>query len=106
MFSNSLYTSKRKFYNYARVGLGITDKLFTSICNKSLFVWSNEIFPTYMRARGMLILLAMGRVGTTASPWVIQGLATFNTSLPFIAMGVPAIIAVLLGLWLPETKGK
>ena len=45
-------------------------------------------------------------VGSTASPWIAQGLKVYSEHLPFLIMGGSALFGALAGLALEETKGK
>lgn len=44
------------------------------------------------------------RIGASSAPFVAKGLKPFGSGVPFIVMGIPALIASACGLYLPETK--
>ena len=88
----------------ARVIIGTSGKLFAAVAFQSSYIWSVEIFPTYLRSRGMGTLQVAARIGATSAPWVVNGLTAFGPSVPFVVMGIPPLVGSILGMWLPETK--
>ena len=89
-----------------RVTLGLFGRFFNAMVETGLYVWSNEMFPTHMRSKGMFGVVVVGRFGTLAGSWVIQGLTPYGIYVPFVVLGVCSVMASLFGLLLPETKKK
>ncbi|KAL4232572.1 hypothetical protein ACF0H5_007262 [Mactra antiquata] len=75
-----------------------------------IYVWSAELFPTLVRNSGMGSSSMMARVGSMVSPYVadlgnfVDG--PFGKALPLIIFGGLSVLAGLLSLFLPETKGR
>lgn len=46
------------------------------------------------------------RLGGGFAPWIAKGLQKFDRKVPFIVMGLIAIIGAILLYFLPETKGQ
>ena len=46
------------------------------------------------------------RIGSTAAPWIAQGLRPTADWLPFVVLGVPSVLGFFVGWPLPETKEK
>ena len=88
----------------ARVIIGFIGKFFASISIQTLYIWSAEIFPAHMRSKGMGIVQVSSRIGATIAPWLVVELSTFGHSVPFVVLGVPPLVASVLGIWLPETN--
>ena len=89
-----------------RVVFGIFGKFCLSLTFDAVYTWSVEIYPTNIRSKGMGFLQAVTHIGSGAAPWIVKGLKPIARWLPFVAMGIPALIGAVFGLWLPETKYK
>lgn len=57
------------------------------------------------RSQGMGLLQISSRIGAAGAPWVAKALQNVHKSVPFLVMGVSSLIAALLLVVLPETKG-
>ena len=87
-----------------RVVLGMCGKLCVTLSFDAIYTWSVELYPTDVRAQGMGFLQIASRIGAASAPWIAKGLKTLHESVPFIVMGVAALISAFLTLCLPETK--
>jgi MFS family permease len=66
-----------------------------------------ELFPTEVRATAMGISYNIGRVAAAAAPWIVGRLAaTYGLGPAFMLQAGAFLIAAILSLGLPETKGK
>ncbi|XP_072018665.1 organic cation transporter protein-like [Amphiura filiformis] len=70
-----------------------------------VYIHSAEIYPTPVRSIGMGISSMASRVGGILSP-LITVLGDYWLPLPSIIIGCFAVLAGLLALLLPETRGK
>ena len=89
-----------------RVILGNLGKFCLCVAFDGVYTWTVELYPTEVRSVGMGLTAVAGRVGSTAAPWIAQGLKPIAGWLPFVVLGVPAVLGFFLGLSLPETKKK
>jgi len=64
--------------------------------------YAAELLPTVVRAQGVALIHIMGYVASIVSPFVVY-LATINTTLPLLVLGVLGIAGGFLCLFLPET---
>ncbi|XP_078000073.1 organic cation transporter protein-like [Glandiceps talaboti] len=91
------------------VWLGITVTMiskFSISCSFSmLYVYTAELFPTPVRSVGIGLCSMFARIGGILAPQLLL-MATIWKSLPAMIFGIAAIIAGILILPLPETRGK
>ena len=93
-------------WSEARLCIGFLGRLFTTMNYVSLFVWTNEVFPTHLRAQGMGFCSVMSRIGGISAPWLTQSLVKTHVALPFSLMaGLSFLNAALITL-MPETKNR
>ena len=81
-------------------------RLFSSVAFYGIFPWTSELFPTVLRGQGMALCTVLEKLGMIAVPLVCTFLKSINYSLPFILMGVLALLACFAAINLPETNGK
>ena len=98
-------TNGNHFMKTVRVVLGILGKMCGSVTFSSIYLWSAELYPTNVRAVAMGILQVSARVGSAASPWVVNGLAAVGEWIPFVVIGIVTLVGAAVALLLPETKG-
>ena len=84
----------------------ITAKLCADFAFFGVYLWTSELFPTVVRSFGMSVSILSEKVGMISVPFVTTLLQTISYQLPFIVMAVIGVVAGVVGLWLPETKGK
>ena len=89
-----------------RIAVGILGKFFLTLSYDVISIWSVELFPTNVRSKGLSWVYMAANIGSTASPWIAQGLKVFSEHLPFSVMGGSALFGALAGLALEETKGR
>ncbi|XP_078000072.1 organic cation transporter protein-like [Glandiceps talaboti] len=91
------------------VWLGITITMiskFSITCSFGmLYVYTAELFPTPARSIGIGLCSMFARIGGILAPQLLL-MATIWKSLPAMIFGIAAIIAGILILPLPETRGK
>ncbi|XP_030851380.1 organic cation transporter protein [Strongylocentrotus purpuratus] len=69
------------------------------------YLYPAEIFPTPIRAAGLGMCAMASRVAGMISPLIIL-LGDYWKPLPFLIFGISSILAGILALFLPETKGR
>ncbi|XP_066293689.1 organic cation transporter protein-like isoform X1 [Branchiostoma lanceolatum] len=72
---------------------------------QSTMIYTVELFPTVTRNIGMGFSSTAGRIGSIVSPFVWL-LADLWRPAPYILFGVMTVVAGLLCMLLPETKGE
>ena len=72
-------------------------RLAIGINYNSMTVWTTELYPTEARSTAMGIMHVAARVGAASSPWIVKGLKPSGEWIPFIVMGVAALIGSLAG---------
>jgi hypothetical protein len=66
-----------------------------------IYFWGVELFPTNIRASALGIQSFSARIAGIAAPIVIN-----ESSSPMLFLGLPAIAAAVICLWMPETAGR
>ncbi|KAJ8021289.1 Solute carrier family 22 member 6-B [Holothuria leucospilota] len=88
-----------------RALLAMAGKFCVTISFSLVYTWAIEITPTSLRSTGMGLFSMSSRIGGMLVPFLLI-LEDVWLSLPIIIMGSASIIAGLLSLLLPETKGR
>ena len=70
-----------------------------------VYVYAAELFPTVIRNVGMGVLTFSARMGGVLCPFVVL-LGQQNKSLPMFVFAISTAVAGIMGLKLPETKGR
>ncbi|XP_050393876.1 organic cation transporter protein isoform X2 [Patella vulgata] len=90
--------------------LAVLGKLGITAAFANLWIYTSELFPTVVRNSGVGSSSMMARLAATSSPYVANlGLmipGAIGKAAPMIIFGITSIIAGLLALLLPETKGR
>lgn len=71
-----------------------------------IYLYSAEVFPTSHRNTGIGIGSMSARLGTIAAPFVASDLGRLHPTMPMVVFGSMSLLAGLLTLALPETKGQ
>jgi len=87
-----------------RVAFGLFGKFFLTLGYDVIFTWSIELYPTQIRTEAMGCVSIMSRVGGMLAPWIAKWLRKFHWRIPFMVMGILAVVAALMLEWLPETR--
>ncbi|XP_071841267.1 organic cation transporter protein-like isoform X1 [Apostichopus japonicus] len=88
-----------------RALVAMLGKFFISMSFSIVYSWASELTPTIMRNSGLGFFSTVSRVGGILSPLILL-LENVWTHLPILVFGSCSIIAGLLCLLMPETKGK
>jgi MFS family permease len=68
---------------------------------------TSELFPTAVRATAQGLTYNIGRLLSALSPFIIGSLAaTYGLSAAFLSAAVAFVIAAVLWIWIPETRGR
>lgn len=70
-----------------------------------VYLVTAELYPTNLRSQAVGLCSMWSRVAGLTAPYV-TALAVHWTPLPMLVLGVPAIVAAFLALFLTETSGK
>ncbi|XP_014677145.1 PREDICTED: organic cation transporter protein-like [Priapulus caudatus] len=87
------------------VGLATFGKFCVSMTFSVVYLYSAEIYPTVVRNAGLGSNSVLARVGAILAPYISM-LGTYSPTLPLVIFGIPAVIAGVLALLLPETSDK
>ncbi|XP_019518264.1 PREDICTED: solute carrier family 22 member 13 isoform X1 [Hipposideros armiger] len=85
--------------------LAVVGKIATASGFTISYVYSAELFPTIIRQTGMGLVGITSRIGGIITPLVIL-LADYHAALPMVIYGSLPIVAGLLCMLLPETRGQ
>ena len=69
------------------------------------WLYTSELYPTNLRAQALSVCSLVARVFGTGAPFVAK-LSTVTPWLPMLLLGLPAGLAGLAVLRLPETRGR
>ncbi|CAG2176735.1 unnamed protein product, partial [Oppiella nova] len=105
------------FYSIARflVGMGssgremaiyIMCKFGVNSAWNVISVHGSELYPTVLRVRGLGVASVIGRIGSISAPFMKNLAATTGLSLVMTLYGTLTCVGAVLGLFLPETKGR
>ncbi|CAB0003962.1 unnamed protein product [Nesidiocoris tenuis] len=92
-------------YGLPSASLAILGRFSVNISYNIGLQYAAELLPTVVRAQGVALIHIMGYVASIISPFVVH-LATINTNLPLIVLGIVGMFGGLLSLYLPETMDK
>ncbi|XP_070348415.1 solute carrier family 22 member 13 [Equus asinus] len=85
--------------------LAVVGKFATAAAFTISYVYSAELFPTIIRQTGMGLVGIFSRIGGILTPLVIL-LGDYQEAVPMIIYGTLPIVAGLLCILLPETRGQ
>ncbi|XP_038078074.1 solute carrier family 22 member 13-like [Patiria miniata] len=88
-----------------RTVVSMAGKFCISATYGIIYLYTTELFPTPVRSIGLGMSSLAARIGGILSP-IILLLGDYLESLPLIVFGSSAVLAGLLVLLLPETKGR
>ncbi|MCJ8735691.1 hypothetical protein PDJAM_G00250280 [Pangasius djambal] len=91
-------------YGSMTVVLAMVGKLGVTAAFSVLYISTAEQFPTVVRGMGMGICSMCSKIGSTISPF-FPYFGHYDQVLPYILMGVLTLIAGLLSILMPETRG-
>ena len=85
-----------------RVSCALIGKFMLSVSYNSIYVWTIQLYPTVIRAKGMGWAQINNRLGCTFAPWVTDWTLPLGAGAPFITLGVPTVVGVIMALKLPS----
>lgn len=104
MITAALLPSKGEF-TIAKIILAMIAKVNILVAFNAVTIVTFELLPTTLRNTGMGLSSAAARVGSFSAPYIIY-LNKINRVLPFIIIGLVAVISAFVCFVLPETKDK
>lgn len=84
--------------------LGTLGVSCAAIVAASIYVYTSELYPTVVRNMGVGACSTSMRVGTMLAPFIANTVVSVSW-LPTAIFGIAALVAGLVCLILPETKG-
>ena len=76
-------------------------------CYAMLYPFSTECYSTSNRTLGFGSASAVGRIGSTISPYILLPLFEYNLGLPFVSFGIGSLICFGACITLPfDTRGR
>ncbi|KAG7324465.1 hypothetical protein KOW79_012481 [Hemibagrus wyckioides] len=91
-------------YGSVAVVLAMIGKLGVTAAFAVLYISTAEQFPTVVRGMGMGICSMCSKIGSTISPF-FPYFSYYDQTLPYILMGILTLVAGLLSILMPETRG-
>ncbi|XP_076147905.1 solute carrier family 22 member 4-like isoform X1 [Alosa pseudoharengus] len=91
-------------YSVLSVVLAMAAKFGVTAALSVLYISAAETFPTVVRAMGIGICSMASKTGSTIAPF-FPFLGVYDKTLPYIVMGLMTLVAGLLSILLPETRG-
>ena len=88
-----------------KVAVGLVGKALVSIPFHTMWLWSSELFPVQYRSQGVGMMGSLSRISAACAP-MLAGRIGVSFQIMFTVFGVPALLASLAGLKLPETYLK
>ncbi|KAF9414744.1 hypothetical protein HW555_007440 [Spodoptera exigua] len=85
--------------------LGTLGVSCSAIAASTIYIYTSELYPTVLRNMGMGACSTAMRIGSMAAPF-ISNTSTTIPWLPTAIFGTTPVIAGLVALLLPETKGR
>eukprot|EP01059_Diplonema_ambulator_P005541 TRINITY_DN15293_c0_g1_i1.p1 TRINITY_DN15293_c0_g1~~TRINITY_DN15293_c0_g1_i1.p1 ORF type:complete len:601 (+),score=78.66 TRINITY_DN15293_c0_g1_i1:381-2183(+) len=79
--------------------------MFMTAAFTTTYVWAAEIFPADVRASGLGLCTAGGKMGSVVTPFIVD-LGSSQLSLAMGVFGTVAFVGVLASFAIPETRGK
>ncbi|XP_077977742.1 organic cation transporter protein-like [Glandiceps talaboti] len=90
---------------WVRISFFMVGKFGVAITYGIVWTYMSELYPTTVRSIGVSITWVSGMSGATFAPQILL-LSNLWEPLPMIAIAVLQLIAGILALFLPETRGK
>lgn len=89
----------------ARVFFSMIAKLAITISFNTVWVWTNELFPTVIRNIGMGLTNGLARIGSFSSGYIVW-LARIHVLIPYAIFGTLAFLASIACYFLPDTTNR
>ena len=95
--------------NWPAICVALFGKLCITFSFAVVYLYSAELFPTEIRTTGIGSCSTVGRLGGILAPFVGDLAKPHNLDNPYIPVvifGLSALLAGIVSLKLPETKGR
>ncbi|XP_046846066.1 solute carrier family 22 member 15-like [Xenia sp. Carnegie-2017] len=92
-------------YTATRIIMSVLAKFFINMSFSGIYIWSTELFPTFIRGMGVSTSSAAARLGSFSASYIVW-LIRVHPMLPYGIMGMICLQAAITAMFLPETKGK
>ncbi|XP_006824129.1 organic cation transporter protein-like [Saccoglossus kowalevskii] len=101
----SAFIPKCGTFLWISTAVTMTGKFAITIAYSLVYLYAAELFPTTSRSLGVSLTGVFGMTGSILSPVILQMRKTWNP-LPPLVFGIFTIVAGVLVLLLPETRGR
>ncbi|XP_060061101.1 solute carrier family 22 member 2 [Erinaceus europaeus] len=91
---------------WLRVVVSCLGRMGVTMAYEMVCLVNTELYPTFIRNLGVLVCSSMCDIGGIITPFLVYRLTDLWQELPLVVFGVLGLIAGLLVLLLPETRGK
>ncbi|CAG2166906.1 unnamed protein product [Oppiella nova] len=91
---------------WLKVMFALLGKLGINSAWNVMFVHIPELYPTVLRQRGVGVASVISRIGSISATFMKNLTATSGLSLVMTLYGTLTCVGAVLGLFLPETKGR
>ncbi|XP_028398773.1 solute carrier family 22 member 5-like [Dendronephthya gigantea] len=92
-------------YTGGRIFLAVLAKFFINMAFSGIYIWSTELFPTFIRGMGVSTSSSAARIGSFSASYIVW-LIRIHSILPFGIMGIICLEAAIVATFLPETNGR
>lgn len=90
---------------YLISGVAISGKFFINSSFSIIYVYGSELLPTVVRNSGLAVACVANRFGGILCPGIVA-LGDHSKSIPMLVFAVCILVSGVVGLKLPETKGR
>ncbi|CAG2173858.1 unnamed protein product, partial [Oppiella nova] len=91
---------------WLKVMFALLSKLGINSAWNVMFVHIPELYPTVLRQRGVGVASVISRIGSISATFMKNLTATTGLTLVMTLYGTLTCVGAVLGLFLPETKGR
>jgi nitrate/nitrite transporter NarK len=65
------------------------------------YEYTSELYPTYIRASGIGMASAVGKIGSIVMPWIVVYISEIGIFTPYLIFGSVSALAAVLTMGLP-----
>ena len=107
LMGSMAFVPKHLSYKFTiNLTISMLARFFVCIAFCGMYTWTFELFPTVLRSQALSLCAVADRLGMFAVPFVIELLGQVVYYLPSLMLCTFALLASLVGLYLPETNNQ